>query len=1090
MEWQDPEAVNENIEKPHATFIPYFNPFTACWEYPKQFIPLSGKWKFFFSNNPFDLSRNFYDEDFDDSSWDEIDVPSNWEMFGYDKPIYTNTTYPFGKNPPEISKNYNPTGIYRKTVIIPDSWFDREIFLHFEGVRSFFYLWINGKRVGYSKDSCTPAEFRVNDYLKPGSNTLTVEVLKWCDGSYLEDQDMWWLAGIYRDVYLYTTPRIYLRDIFVRTDLDEEFKNGKLFVDMEIKNSLANKIESTISISIVDPDGKESILKEERIILSHQLETLSYTFVLGKVFKWSVETPYLYVLKVKVGEDEKKINTGFRKIQINHGRLLLNGKLLYIKGVNRHEFDPRRGHAVGVETMFKDIELMKQNNINTVRTSHYPNQTKWYDLCDYYGLYVIDEANIESHGVGWDPEETLANKPEWKKAHFDRIQRMVERDKNHISVIFWSLGNEAGDGENFEYPALWIKSRDNTRMVHYAPYGAMKPGDAFYLDVVSVMYPPIEKLLEYASKEQSRPLIMCEYAHAMGNSVGNLRDYWQVVENQPYLHGGCIWDWVDQGFEKKDEAGGTFWAYGGDFGDEPNDGNFCCNGLVLPDRTPSPALSEVKKIYQYVKVSRINRNLFEIENRYSCTNLSAFDIFWELKKDGKIVMSQKIDVELPAGERKTISINFPQLDNGEYFIIFLFLLKKDTVWAKKGHIVAWEQFQVKEPCYERISIKGNINLRENSNQYIVLSKNVAVAFSKKTGFLEYIKLGEETILCKLAPNFYRAPTDNDLGNKMPERLFVWKEATYHQSLQKINFQIEKNYISIASLNRLPGDSLLHLTYTVFPNNEILIDYVLDARESRVEIPRVGTSFTMPKSFTKVKWYGRGPHETYEDRKDSGIFSIHEKNVSEMIHKYIRPQETGNRTDVRWFSISDERSSLFVYGVPVINFSVWPFSMESLEKARHTNELIEQDLITVNVDYKQMGVGGDDSWGALPHPEYILIPGIYHYEFRLLATNNTDSSEFYRRLPTFEEDYEISMSLSKQKLKVNEELLISVFIQNKSISTYEDDLLLFADEKLIDCQRVAVPPYETHRKDFSVKFVEKGTHLISINTKNKKPVYVF
>lgn len=1089
-EWENPELLSKGTEKPHSTFIPYFDPFKNEWVYPKDLILLNGKWKFFFSKSPLALPESFYSEDFDDSLWDEIEIPSNWEFAGYDKPIYTNTIYPFKCEPPEPPKEYNPTGIYRKKVNIPSSWFEKEVFLHFEGVRSFFYLWINGKRIGFSKDSCTPAEFRVTEHLKPGENTIVVEVLKWCDASYLEDQDMWWFAGIYRDVYLYTLPKLHIKDVFVRAELDSNYKDAKLFVDVDLRNFQDEKVKDLLTLSLINPNGEKQILEKAEIEVDAE-KSLCFCFDIKDPLKWSWETPWLYVLCVELKDDKKKINFGFRKIEVKDGKLLFNGKLFYIKGVNRHEFDPKRGHAVTAERMIQDIKLMKQHNINTVRTSHYPNQTKWYDLCDYYGLLVIDEANIESHGVGWDEKITLANKPEWEKAHIDRVQRMVERDKNHVSIIFWSLGNEAGDGKNFEKAAIWIKRRDNSRLVHYAPLGAERPGDGFYLDVVSVMYPSFDKLLEYSSKKQNRPLIMCEYAHAMGNSVGNLKDYWDLIKSNPYLHGGCIWDWVDQGIEKMDENGIKFWAYGGDFQDEPNDGNFCCNGVVLPDRTPEPELMEVKKIYQYIEIKMLKNNLLQIENNYMFTDLETFKGMWILKKNGFEIAKNEFKLSLPPGKSTLFQLDLPNLEEDEeYFLEIDFITEKEETWAPIGHIVAWQEFQLRKPVFEKRSVKEEIILDETSRYCLVKTKDMSLSFSKFTGLLEKIIFkGYELLYEPVVPNFWRAPTDNDIGNKMPQRLAIWKDASRFRRLHRMIYQKRENKVIVSTVYHLPKDSWFYLTYTVFGNNDILVDYTLYPNQSLPEIPRIGLQFKMNKDFQVVKWYGRGPHETYQDRKESSTFGIYTKTIDEMFHKYVKPQETGNRSDVRWFLITNKKVSLFVSGLPTVDFSTWPFSMEDLENAKHVNDLPKRDFVTVNIDYKQMGLGGDDSWGALPHKEYILPAHPYCHTFRMKPIDLLDENNTWKTLPAFEQDIDFSMILSKELLEIGEELIVSLIAENHGVITYQDDIVLYLDEKPVEMKRLVVPPFEKQTLEFTVRPTELNDHLISTSVGTKKTIYV-
>ena len=1082
-EWENPGLVSEGTERPHASFIPYFNPFKKEWEYPRDgFLPLSGKWKFRFFKNPFEVPEGFQLEDFDDGGWEEIEVPSNLEFLGYAKPTYTNVVYPFEANPPFVPKDDNPTGVYRKRVNVPREWLEREVFVHFEGVRSFFYLWVNGKRVGFSKDSCTPAEFRITNFLKPGENVIVVEVLKWCDGTYLEDQDMWWLSGIYRDVYIYTLPKFHVRDVFVRTDLDESYVNAKLFVDVELRN-LGSKDGDVLSVSVLDPRGHEKLLFQERVEAKDALLKLSYDF--PNPLKWSAETPNLYVLKVKLGEDEKKINFGFRKVEVKDGKLFLNGKVLYLKGVNRHEFDPERGHAVTVERMVQDVVLMKRHNVNAVRTSHYPNQTKWYDLCDFYGLYVIDEANIESHGIGWDPTVSLANKPEWERAHLDRVQRMVERDKNHPCVLFWSLGNEAGDGANFEKAAAWVKSRDNTRLLHYE--GATHGKESFYVDVHSRMYSKFDELLIYSSKERRKPFILCEYAHAMGNSVGNLKDYWDIIKKYPYLHGGCIWDWVDQGIKRVDESGRTFWGYGGDFGDEPNDGNFCCNGVVLPDRTPEPELFEVKKVYQNVSIEQLSDTEYSVKNEYMFTNLSAFKGVWRLRKDGTVVEEGTFELDVEPGETGRLKLNLPPLEDGEYFLEISFVTKEKTDWCEKGHVVAWEQFSLKKAPQVRYKVQRPVDVFEDDSYLVLSAGNTMLKISKKTGLLEDIVYGGKSLLSgPMVPNFWRAPTDNDVGNKMPERLSVWKKASQQRRLHRIELVKGSNRVSVSSEHQLPGDSWLYLTYTFFGSEDLIVDFVLVPGENLPEIPRIGMQFTVPGKFREVEWYGRGPHETYWDRKESGLFALHKKLVEEMVHYYVRPQETGNRCDVRWFKLSDEEFSIFVSGLPELDFSVWPFTLEDLEKAKHVHEIPKRDTVTVNVDLKQMGLGGDDSWGALPHREYTLYPKPYHHCFRLRVGRELP---LWYELPAFEEDVRAHMEPSKILLSEGESLDVTVELMNKSPVGVEKELVIFLDEKEVVVRRVVIPPFKAQTLKFTLEQLRKGDRLLSDNFGNRKTVYV-
>ncbi|ACJ76016.1 beta-galactosidase [Thermosipho africanus TCF52B] len=1082
--WENPKLVSKGLEKPHSAFIPYFNPFSGQFEYPNDYISLNGEWKIKIFNNPFEVLKEFFSEDFNDNDWEEIEVPSNLEFTGKVKPIYTNVVYPFDIAPPYVPKDYNPTAVYRRKFFIPQDWNDKEVFINFEGARSFLHLYINGKEVGFNKDSASHAEFKINDYIRIGENTISVEVLKWCDGSYLEDQDMWWLSGIYRDVYIYALPKLYIKDIFIRTDLDDLYRDGKLFVDLKIMNN-SNLKDTNLKITLLDKFKDEKILIDSKYILSYGENDLNFSFDISKPLKWSHETPNLYVLKVELEEDQKKVNFGFRKVEKKNGTLTLNGRKLYIKGVNRHEFDPKRGHSITIERMIEDIKIMKQHNINTVRTSHYPNQTKWYDLCDYFGLLVIDEANIETHGIGWDPNVTLAEKEEWQEAHLDRVRRMLERDKNHPSIIFWSLGNEAGTGINFEKASVLIKNRDNTRLVHFCGLGVDRLSDFYYLDVASAMYPKVEDLLEYSSKKREKPYFMCEYSHAMGNSVGNLKDYWEIIESKPYLCGGCIWDFVDQGIEKKDENGALFWAYGGDFGDNPNDKNFCCNGLLLPDRTPNPSLYEVKKVYQNVEIMFLGDNRFLFKNKFMFTNLENYKGIWKLRKNGEVILEGEFRISLEPGDEKVEKINVPSNfeENSEYYLDIYFVLENDERWAQKGHIVAYEQFKLKDPEYVmNKSFNGKLDFKEDGNKVYILANDVEYIFSKTSGLLEQIIFnGKEILKEALKPNFWRAPTDNDIGNKMPERLKVWKKASYLRRLH--DFKILKDYEKVVVLTtfEIPEYSWLSLTYIVFSNGDMLVDYYLKPSKDSVEIPRIGMQAKLNKIFKHVEWYGLGPHETYSDRKNSGIVGIYLKEIDNMYHKYVRPQETGNRSDVRWFSLKDESMNLNVIGYKnYVNFSVWPFSMEDLEKAEHINELKKRDFYTLNIDLAQMGVGGDDSWGALPHKEYILWPKEYSYRFIINFSQNVKKE--WINIPMIKENFEFYLNVPKS-VKRDTPFKIELFLKNNSPVTLKKDIFLTLENEIVYSKTFFIKPYSRVDETFELKIEKSGDYLLVNNSGN-------
>ena len=1032
-DWENPEMIGQNKEAAHCTLMPYPNTTKALMgtrEASPFHKSLNGNWKFNWVKKPAERPKNFHKPDYDVSSWEEIPVPSNWELYGYGIPTYTNAAYPFAPvnpNPPHIPHDDNPVGSYCTEFAIPEDWKGREVFLHFDGVRSGFYLWINGTKVGYSQGSMTPAEFNITKYLHEGKNILAAEVYRYSDGSYLEDQDTWRLSGIYRDVYLFSTPKVHLRDFFVRCDLDEQYRDAVLKVTAKVRNYAEKAAKAhNIGVTLFDVGGRpigfdprmsmriDGIGADVEVVMEMQ----------GKVsnpLKWTAETPNLYIVLLTLKDPSGKTieveqcNFGFRKVELKGGQLLVNGKAVLFKGVDRHEHDPDHGRAIPLSRMLQDIRLLKQNNINAVRTSHYPDDPKWYEICDKYGLYLIDEANIESHGIGYHPDRTLGNKPEWKKAHMDRTIRMVERDKNHPSVILWSLGNEAGDGINFDATSGWIHVRDPSRLVHYE-----RCGERDITDIVCPMYARIERLVKYASVERKRPLIMCEYAHAMGNSVGNLQDYWDVIEKYKHLQGGYIWDWADQALRKKTTGGEEFWAYGGDYGDIPNDDNFLCNGIVQPDRKPNPSLYEVKKVYQYIKVEPVDlvNGKVRIRNKYDFLSLDFADVLWELTADGELLQRGKL-AKMSLGPKKaqevTVPLSKPELKAGaEYWLKIIFALAGDALWAERGHVVAWDQFKVPfdVPAVPATDVNGiaELKLEQSGEAVIVTGDDFKVTVGKKTGAIESFKFGDaELIKRALIPNFWRVPIDNDEGNGMPYRLSVWRMAGQDRTINEVSVeQLKPQVVRIAVRASLPAGNCEYCTvYTVYGSGDVVVENGLEKPENvnLPNLPRFGMQMAMPGEFNRMTWYGRGPHETYWDRKTGAAVGVYSGQVEDLIHNYIRPQENGNRTDVRWVAVTNEDEiGLLAVGNPVLSVSAWPYTMWDLEKARHIHELRRRDTITVNLDYKQMGVGGDNSWGARTHPEYTLPAGPYSYSFRLRPYSQSmgDISTIARRaLPTIE-----------------------------------------------------------------------------------------
>lgn len=1009
-DWENPEMIGRNKEPAHCTLMPYRDVASALIgtrEASGFHKSLNGFWKFKWAVKPSERPWRFYEVDYDVSGWDEIDVPSNWELRGYGIPTYTNAAFPFAPfdpKPPHIPHDDNPVGSYRTEFEVPLSWEGREVFLHFDGVRSAFYVWINGKEVGYSQGSMTPAEFNITKYLRKGKNDLAAEVYRYSDGSYLEDQDTWRLSGIYRDVYLFSTPKVHLRDFFVTAELDADYRDARLKVTAHVHNyGDKGAGRHRVEVTLLDAEGRavggEVLMRGETAEVGAGADSvIEMEAEISNPLKWTAETPNLYtvmlVLKDSVREviEVERCNFGFRKIELKGGQLLINGKAVLFKGVDRHEHDPDHGRAIPLSRMLQDIKLLKQNNINAVRTSHYPDDPKWYELCDRYGIYLIDEANIESHGIGYHPDRTLGNKPEWKKAHLDRTIRMVERDKNHPSVILWSLGNEAGDGINFDATSAWIHERDPSRLVHYE-----RCGEREITDIVCPMYAPIERLVKYASVEQERPFILCEYAHAMGNSVGNLQDYWDVIEKYKHLQGGYIWDWVDQAVRKKTTGGEEFWAYGGDFGDIPNDENFLCNGIVQPDRKANPSLYEVKKVYQYIKAEPVD--LLEgkvcIRNKYDFVSLDFVEIGWELDADGEPVQEGKLaKMSLGPGEEAEVTVPFlvPELRPGaEYWLKIIFSLAEDALWAGRGHVVAWDQFKVpfEVPASGEADIEamGSLEVDESDEAVEVIGEDFSVTIGKKSGAIESFKFGGKELIAKpLIPNFWRAPIDNDKGNGMPGRLSVWRQAGPDRTVGEVKVRrLGPRVVRVAARCLLPaGGYRYRNTYTVYGNGEVVVEAGMQPTKVELaELPRFGMQMGMPGEFDDMAWYGRGPHETYWDRKTGAAVGIYTGKVKELVHNYVRPQENGNRTDVRWISLTnDEGVGLLAVGMPLLSVSAWPYTMWDLEKARHSNEPRGRETITVNLDYKQMGVGGDNSWGAKTHPEYMLPAGAYSYKFRL------------------------------------------------------------------------------------------------------------
>jgi beta-galactosidase len=1023
-DWENPLVISRDTEPAHATLIPYFGLEEALGAdrfASESLLLLNGRWKFHWVSKPDDRPRDFFKPEYDVSEWKEIAVPGNWQLQGYDMPIYVNSDYPFPPDPPRIPHDHNPVGSYRTEFIVPEGWGDREVFLHFDGVDSAFYVWVNGVPAGYSQGSRTPAEFRITRQLRPGRNVLAAEVYRYSDGSYLECQDFWRLSGIFRNVYLYSTPPVHIRDFELKGDLDGECRDAFLRVKAWVRNYGDRAArDHSLEVGLYDPSGRrvggEVLAKGVSPYIASTAESLFLLKAgLANPDKWSAEQPLLYTVILTLRNEKGEIvetesaRFGFRKVEIRDGQLLLNGRPILIKGVNRHEHDPVTGHFVSRESMIEDILLMKRHNINAVRTCHYPDDPQWYELCDLYGLYLIDEANIESHGMGYKPEVTLANRPEWKKAHLDRIIRMVERDKNHPSVIIWSLGNEAGDGTNFEAASEWIHRRDPSRPVHYER-AELRP----HTDIYCPMYPSVDQIVAYAEKKPDRPLIMCEYEHAMGNSCGNFQDYWEAIERYAQLQGGFVWDWVDQGFWMKAADGRKYFGYGGDFGDSPTDGNFCCNGLVLPDRSITPKTIETKKIYQDIgfKPIDLETGKVEIANKFFFTDLSGFEMFWSMAQEGTEIASGnlgRLDVEPGQSRAVTVPFHRPKpVPGAEYWLRFSVRLGEDLPWAEKGYEVAAEQFRL--PFSQSAVPEGtegmpSLRLSEGAAAAVIAGRDFEVRFNRASGLLtSYKHRGEELLAKGPEPNFWRAPTDNDFGNGMPERCAVWQRASTVRTVD--HFSAETAGSAAVRVNveyGLPDvQSKYRTTFTVFGSGDIIVENRIQVGKMDLpELPRFGMRLRLPAGFDRVEWYGRGPHENYWDRRASAFVGLYRSTAREMFVPYVSPQENGYRTDVRWVAARNEEGrGLAFFGMDLISFSALRYAIEDLTQKRrgsmHPTDLVERDFVELNIDDRQTGVGGEDSWGARPYPQYTLYPDSYVYRFRFRPLDPGDDPALLSR----------------------------------------------------------------------------------------------
>ncbi len=1013
--WNNIEVIRENVEPPRAAFMPQRR------DGDQKVLSLNGLWKFHYSPDPASRPGDFYKTGFDTSQWDDIPVPSNWEREGYGYPIYVNVPYPFPIDEPNVPDSRNPVGSYKRNFNLPADWLEERVFLQLGAVSSAFYLWINGQYAGYSEGSKTESEFDITELLRVGPNQIAVEVYRWSTGSYLEDQDFWSLSGIQRDVTMYARPHVRVRDFFARSSLDTKLEDGKLDLSVELQNDIGSTQSATFSITVQD---QSVVLHSARKVLTIEPGISKHNFqaTLPNITPWSAEHPKLYQLELHLGAEIIRQNIGFRRAEIRNGRFLINGQAVKLKGANLHEHHDVKGHVIDEETMRLDIQLMKAANMNAVRNSHYPHQIDWYELTSQYGLYVVDEANIESHGFGYDPDQTLGNKPAWKPHHLDRVKRMVERSKNFPSVIIWSLGNEAGDGVNIGAAYHWLKARDRSRPIQYETEGDIEVVGERHSDFHSSMYWRYWDLEAYAQTPNDRPFILIEYAHSMGNSSGNLKEYWDVINKHETLSGGFIWDWVDQGLREHDHHGTPYWTYGGDYGpaDVPSSGNFVINGIVFPDRRPQPAYHEVKRVYQHIRFDPLNlsRQQLRISNQYSFTNLDKFDLHWQLLGDGINVAHGRIPLpSTEPGEQLTITLPIDkhrQSQTAELFINLQVKLREAEPLLEKGHVVAAAQYslQAGQLPFSKPEARGRLKVSNGKAALKFTAGNIQSTLDKRSGLLKSIKYGQQELLhSPLRPTTWRAPTDNDFGNYMHEWGAVWQNANKQQRLRSLSLDSQDSTQAVVNAEYEllgPDESVVAVWRTeyMFGNNgSIGVRNHFSRADDLPVVPRIGMNVELPKHLDQLRWYGRGPFENYIDRQQAADVGLYTGTVAEQYVPYIRPQENGYKTDTRWLAMhpAARGPGLLIMAHELLGFSALHYRLEDLTPpvkiaitsedgpdARdnnerinvHTNDVQARQLVALNLDYGQMGVGGDDSWGKQTLRQYTLDKLEYQYGFNI------------------------------------------------------------------------------------------------------------
>ena len=1005
QEWRNPEINAVNRAPMHTNYFAFENADAAKKADKKQstnYMTLNGTWKFNWVKDADSRPTDFWKTGFNDKGWDDLQVPAVWELNGYGDPIYVNVGYAwrnqFQNNPPEVPTENNHVGSYRREIVVPASWKGKDIIAHFGSVTSNMYLWVNGRYVGYSEDSKLEAEFDLTPYLKPGQkNLIAFQVFRWCDGTYLEDQDFFRYSGVGRDCYLYARNKKRIQDIRVTLDLVAAYQNGSLAVNLDLKGS------GKVDLELVDAQGKQ-------VATATANKSGLVTMNVENPKKWSAETPYLYTLRASMqGSNEViPVKVGFRKIELKGDQILVNGKAVLFKGADRHEMDPDGGYVVSPERMLQDIQIMKQFNLNAVRTCHYPDDNLWYDLCDQYGIYVVAEANIESHGMGYG-DKTLAKNPSYKKAHLERNQRNVQRGFNHPSIIFWSLGNEAGDGPNFEQCYKWIKAEDPSRACQYEQARQKE-----HTDIFCPMYYDYNGMEKYGQRtDATKPLIQCEYAHAMGNSQGGFKEYWDLIRKYPNLQGGFIWDFVDQSCRWKGKDGVMIYAYGGDFNRfDASDNNFCDNGLISPDRVPNPHMYEVGHFYQNIWTTPADLSKGEVNvfNENFFRDLSAYYMEWQVLKDGKVIRTGRVDdLKVAPQETAKITLNIGKTCTcKEWLLNVSYKLKNREGLLPAGFTVAKNQLTLNDYKAPSMDLKNvettNVatvvpQIIDNQYHYLIVKGNNFVAeFNKQNGYLsKYAVDGTEMLKegAALTPNFWRAPTDNDMGAGLQNRYAAWKNPGL--KLVSLNSKTENDQIVVnAEYDMKNVSAKLYLTYVINNEGAIKVTQKMTADKNAKVSPmfRFGMQMQMPKCFETVEYYGRGPVENYSDRNHSTDLFIYRQSDVDLFYSFLRPLDPVTKTDIRWWKqLNAGGNGLKVVGDAPFSASALHYTICSLDDGeqkdqRHSPEVQKADLTNLIIDKAQMGLGCVNSWGALPLPQYMLPYGDYEFTFILTPVKHS------------------------------------------------------------------------------------------------------